>query len=111
MTEKTERAVDGREIALPSGKIAVVCRGTGRHMRLAGRAVSNPAADPIGYSFALIAARTTIDGHPLAPEDIDDMDEADVVALLQELPGNSQPPVISSMSPPSPAGASPNSKA
>lgn len=100
MTEKTETTPaketvtkpDGaRAVTLPSsGQIATVRKGKGKDMRIAARHV-NPAQDPIGYAMALAAQLTEIDGKPVVPEDLDQMDMDDVGAIMGALPGKSLP--------------------
>lgn len=98
MSDKTEPATaaaakdDGaRTITLPaSGKVVVLRKGKGRDMRIAARHV-NPAQDPIGYSMALAATLATIEGNPVLPEDLDEMDMEDVTAIMGGLPGKSLP--------------------
>lgn len=83
-------------VTLPvSGRVAVLRRGKGRDMRLAARHV-NPAQDPIGYAMALAAQLATIDGAPVLPEDLDEMEMDDVAALMSGLPGKSLLPATSS---------------
>lgn len=71
-----------KTIPLPSGKTAVMARPKGRHLRNAGKVAPDAAADQIGFSYALIAAVTQVDGAPIVAEDLDDMDLGDVNALL-----------------------------
>ncbi|MDD2870082.1 hypothetical protein [Neomegalonema sp.] len=98
MTEQTSTIQkDGsRSVVLPvSGRTAVLRVGKGRDMRLAARHV-NPSQDPIGYAMALAAQLATIDGAPVLPEDLDEMDMEDVSALMSGLPGKSPLPATSS---------------
>lgn len=94
MTDKTEEkttaaVADTRTITLPSsGKVAVIRKGKGKDMRIAARHV-NPAQDPIGYAIALAAQLTEIDGNPVLPEDLDEMEMDDVGAIMGALPGKS----------------------
>ncbi|MFN8682775.1 hypothetical protein ACDP63_16775 [Paracoccus sp. P2] len=99
MTDKTQNAPEAQEagavpgaktVTLPSGKVAVVRKGKGKDMRIAARHV-NPAQDPIGYAMALAAQLTEIDGKPLVPEDLDEMDMDEVGAIMGALPGKSLP--------------------
>lgn len=91
MNEKTAATEDARTVTLPvSGKTAVLRRGKGRDMRMAARHV-NPAQDPIGYSMALAATLATVDGKPVLPEDLDEMDMEDVNTIMAILPGKSLP--------------------
>lgn len=39
-------------------------------------------------TFAMIALTTKIDGQPVLMEDLDEMDGADVIALMGEFAGN-----------------------
>lgn len=94
MTDKTEEKTTAanastRTITLPSsGKTAVIRKGKGKDMRIAARHV-NPAQDPIGYAMALAAQLTEIDGNPVLPEDLDEMEMDDVGAIMGALPGKS----------------------
>lgn len=95
MNDKSETAAittaDTRTITLPaSGKVVVLRKGKGKDMRIAARFV-NPGQDPIGYSMALAAQLATIDGNPVLPEDLDEMDMEDVTAIMGGLPGKSLP--------------------
>ncbi|OAM73765.1 hypothetical protein [Devosia elaeis] len=99
MTDKTEdktapasAAPAGvKTVTLPSsGKVATIRKGKGKDMRLAARHV-NPAQDPIGYAMALAAQLTEIDGNPVLPEELDEMEMDDVGAIMSALPGKSLP--------------------
>ncbi len=96
MTDKTEDKTAAapagtKTITLPSsGKVATVRKGKGKDMRIAARNV-NPAQDPIGYAMALAAQLTEIDGQPVLPEDLDEMEMDDVGAIMSALPGKSLP--------------------
>lgn len=96
VTEKTETApaketAGTKTVTLPSsGRIATVRKGKGKDMRIAARH-TNPAQDPIGYAMALAAQLTEIDGKPVVPEDLDEMDMDDVGAIMGALPGKSLP--------------------
>jgi len=98
MTDKTEdktvaaTAPAGvKTVTLPSsGKVATIRKGKGKDMRIAARHV-NPAQDPIGYAMALAAQLTEIDGNPVLPEDLDEMEMDDVGAIMSALPGKSLP--------------------
>jgi len=77
---------EGRQITLPSGRIAEVRRGKGRDLMRAHRAVAgNP--EPMSVSFALIAELTQIEGKPLVYEDILEMDIDDVLTLEEKVSG------------------------
>lgn len=98
MDTKTETAVaatapkGAKTITLPaSGKVAVVRKGKGKDLRIAGRH-ANPAQDPLGFGMALAALMTTIDGNPVLPEELDEMDLDDVQAIMGAMPGKFQPP-------------------
>lgn len=108
MNDKTETAPakDGeaaklpagvKTVALPSGRSATVKKGKGKHLRAAGRH-ANPAQDPMGYAMALAAQLVEIDGNPVLPEDLDEMDMDDVQAIMGAMPGKSQLPAIPSSS-------------
>lgn len=86
-----ETAGTVKTVTLPSsGRIATVRKGKGKDMRIAARH-TNPAQDPIGYAMALAAQLTEIDGKPVVPEDLDEMDMDDVGAIMGALPGKSLP--------------------
>lgn len=74
-----------KQIKLPSGKIAEVGAFKGKHIREAQR-ISDGEQDK--FLFALISLTSTIDGNPILTEDLDDMDGADVLALMGEFSGN-----------------------
>lgn len=71
----------GKEIVLPSGKIAIIEDFKGRHIREAQRVSEG---DPGKFIFAMIAATTTIGGQPILLEDLDEMDGRDVLKLQTE---------------------------
>ena len=83
-------------VELPvSGRTAILRRGQGRDLRLAARH-ADPAKDSFGFSLALVARLALIDGAPVVPEDLDEMDLEDVMALMSGLPGKSLLPATSS---------------
>lgn len=75
------------EILLPeSGKRAQVLRKLkGKDLRLAGRA-SEPG-DQIGLAYHLLAQVVQINGSPITGEDLDELDLADVNAIIAGVPG------------------------
>lgn len=77
-------AEDEPPFDLPSGAKASMRRGKGRDVRLAMMAVGQPF-DSGKYLFAMIARRTKVDGKQLTLEAIDDMEEADVERLMEEV--------------------------
>lgn len=85
-------------VMLPSGRTAKLLRkGKGRHMRDASRAVGKDQGNAMAFTLALIAVKTTIDGRGITYEDMLDMDEDDVTALMAaqgaegKAPGSSPP--------------------
>jgi hypothetical protein len=76
----------GMEITLPSGRMAVVRKGTGRDLMRAHRAVAaNP--EPIAVSFALVAELAQVEGKPIVYEDMLAMELADVLTLQAAVMG------------------------
>lgn len=74
-----------KELVLPSGKKAVIGEFKGKHIREAQR-IADGAQDK--FLFALISLTSSIDGIEIVPEDLDEMDGADVLALMGEFSGN-----------------------
>lgn len=70
---------NAKEIKLPSGKVAVVGEFKGKHVREAQR-IAGSKADM--FMFALISLTTTIDGRPIVPEDLDELDGRDALELM-----------------------------
>lgn len=79
---------DGTRITLGDGRVATVRPGKGRDLKTAAR-WGNPADDPLGFSFALLAVLTTIDGETVTPEDVEELPLADVTELQKALGGKS----------------------
>lgn len=84
MSEKNER----REFKLPtSGKTAsVIVQGKGKHLRQAAR-IAGPQANQFDAMAAMAAVKCLIEGEPFTTEDLDELDEDDVNALLSEASG------------------------
>lgn len=74
-----------KEIKLPSGKVATISGFKGKHIREAQRMADT---DISKMTFAMIALTTVIDGNPIIMEDLDEMDGADVLALMGEFQGS-----------------------
>jgi hypothetical protein len=74
-----------KEIKLPSGKVAIIGEFKGKHIREAQR-IADGKQDM--FLFALIAITGKIDGENVNAEDLDEMDGADVLALMSEFSGN-----------------------
>lgn len=74
-----------KTLTLPSGKTAAIAPFKGKHVREAQRRVSDLSDTDAGsMTFVLIAMLATIDGKAIVPEDLDEMDGQDVLALLGE---------------------------
>jgi hypothetical protein len=80
-----EMEVAGKEINLPSGKVAVIVPFKGKHVREAQRIAGG---DVSNIMFAMISLTTSIDGNPILMEDMDEMDGSDVLALMGEFGGS-----------------------
>ncbi len=74
-----------KEIKLPSGAVAIVGEFKGKHVREAQR-IAGGESDK--FLFALIAITGRIDDKELNMEDLDEMDGADVLTLMNEFSGN-----------------------
>lgn len=96
MTDKTDnsaaaalsaaaQAPGERRETLPSGAVATLIPAKGRHLVQAARGAGG---DAIRISFGVIAATVRIDGKPIALEDVEDMDLADVTRLMGLVQGN-----------------------
>lgn len=66
---------------LPSGKVAVIKKGKGLHAR---RAMQHSDGDGSKYLGSLMSQLVLIDGAPIVPEDLDEMDLQDYMALQTE---------------------------
>ncbi|ACO74629.1 hypothetical protein LHK_01643 [Laribacter hongkongensis HLHK9] len=75
-TEETSQADES--ITLSDGRKASIAHIKGIHIRKA-RKMANEAG--IDYQFALLAQIVTIDGHPIADFDLDEMRGTDVITL------------------------------
>lgn len=75
----------GKEITLPSGKIAKVHPFKGKHILDAQKAAGD---DQNKVIYAIIAQLCTIDGQKLVMEDILEMEGPDVLALMGEFGSN-----------------------
>jgi hypothetical protein len=74
----------GKEIKLPSGRLALVRKGFGRDLMRAHRAVGhNP--EPTAITFALIAELAQVDGKTIVYEDVQAMELGDVLTLEAEI--------------------------
>jgi len=74
----------GKEVKLPSGRLALVRKGFGRDLMRAHRAVGhNP--EPTAITFALIAELAQVDGKNIVYEDVQAMELGDVLALEAEI--------------------------
>lgn len=69
------------EVKLPSGKVAIIKSFKGRDCMQAQRVCGG---DQEKYIPALIAMTTSIDGAAIVPEDLEDMDGRDYIALFAE---------------------------
>jgi hypothetical protein len=69
-------------ITLPSGVVAAIRKPKGRDFRMSRRQAEKDDGGTAAM-FALIARVTTIGGRTLTPEDIDEMDLADINALSE----------------------------
>ncbi len=78
-TTDTKNTETVKEITLPSGKKAVIKPFKGRDIREAQKISGTDTSMVI---FAIIAVTTTIDGSPVAAEELDDMDGMDVFELM-----------------------------
>lgn len=72
-------------IPLSGGRYAVITPFKGRHIRQARVMMREAGHD---FLFALIAQTVTIDGKSIVPEDLDEMDGKDVIALQSAVEGN-----------------------
>jgi hypothetical protein len=80
--ETTVNATTGEKtFTLPSGKVAVIKKGKGLHAR---KAMQQADGDGSKYLGSLMAQLITIDGVGIVPEDLDDMDLQDYMALQAE---------------------------
>lgn len=66
---------------LPSGAVADIMPGVGRHLRLAARVIPD-GSDAITYEFGLISVKTLYNGRPLTIEELDELPEDDVSTML-----------------------------
>ena len=96
-----------RKVILPSGCIATVREGRGRHLINAQRAVGKTAQSS-ALLQALVAMLCTVDGKEVLYEDVLEMPLADVLMLEAEVLGNFPGGQASSLSSPMPH-ASPDS--
>jgi hypothetical protein len=85
-------AVPEREVPLPSGAVATIRPGKGKDIRLALMAVGTPF-DAGRYRFALLARKVKIGGKQLTMEQMDELSEDDVEALMVEASGQSPSPL------------------
>jgi hypothetical protein len=87
MREERTVSEQTKSIQLPSGRVAIVRRGTGKDLMHAHRVVAgNP--EPIAVSFALIAELAMVEAKALVYEDVLAMDLDDVLVLQAEIVGS-----------------------
>lgn len=72
---------EGKTITLPSGKTALIYRGKGRD---SNRALKESDGDSSKYLICLMAALVEVDGRPVVPEDLEDLDLKDYTTLQTE---------------------------
>lgn len=72
-------------ITLKDGRKAKVVPFKGKQIRIARKMQLEAGHD---FLFALIAQVTTIDGHGIVPEDLDELDGKDVIKLQAAVEGN-----------------------
>lgn len=70
------------EVKLPSGKVAVIEEGKGRHVRQAQRMSEGDASM---YMNCMMSLLVTVDGKKMVPEDFDDLASNDYVELLAKM--------------------------
>lgn len=74
-----------KEITLASGKVAVIAPFKGKHVFEAQRRISDSgSADSGSVIKTMIGMLVKIDGEGIVPEDLDEMDGQDVLALMGE---------------------------
>lgn len=72
-------------VELPSGKIATIYKGKGKHVREAQRLMGD---DSSLYLNALMSMLVQIDGKPILMEEFDDLDMEDYTELMAIVGGN-----------------------
>ncbi|OQS39766.1 hypothetical protein B0T40_03255 [Chromobacterium haemolyticum] len=82
---QNQKPADLTEIKLSDDRVARIVPFKGKHIRHARIMMRDAGHD---FLFALIAQTTTIDGHGIVPEDLDEMAGADVVKLQAAVEGN-----------------------
>lgn len=73
-----------KSIQLPSGAIAKIARGKGKHARVA---MQVSGQDSSLYLNSLMAQLTTVNGASVVMEDLEEMDLQDYNAILAEFSG------------------------
>jgi hypothetical protein len=83
MAESDAAAQWPKTLTLPSGKAAVVRRGTGDTIMRSARLVgAEDRGNPMALAMAHLAVKLTLDGRHLTYEEVLELDEDDVYALL-----------------------------
>lgn len=80
MPNETEKKQD-KTLILPSGKTATIKPFKGKHISIAQ---VQAGSDQSKYLFSIISQCIEIEGNFVAMEDLDEMDGADVLALMGE---------------------------
>jgi len=83
----SNRSAAGRQVTLPSGRVATIREGRGRDLIQAQRLVGK-ATESNALMQALAAILCEIDGKTIVYEDVLDMPVADVLTLEAEVLGN-----------------------
>lgn len=78
-------AQGNKTVNLPSGKVAIIAKFLGKHVREAQK-IAGGESDKV--MFAIIALTTTIDSKPTVMEDLDEMDGMDVMTLYGQFGSN-----------------------
>jgi len=90
-------------VTLPSGIVAAVRSGKGRDLKQAQRLVAKGSPDAATETaFALISILVTIDGQKIFPDQVEEMDLADVMKLTTFITRNFPKPEESPTEPASP---------
>jgi hypothetical protein len=72
-------------VELPSGKVATIFKGKGKHVREAQRLMGE---DSTLYLNALMSMLIHVDGKPMLMEEFDEMDMEDYTELMAIVGGN-----------------------
>lgn len=94
--EQPKPAVERYDVPLPSGRTAsFIKHGKGKHLKYAGRIATNMCGggqpDQMSLTFAMVCVKGLIDGQPIHVEQLDEMDEKEVGALMAGLNGPPKP--------------------